>query len=252
MPDPQQGFRLEAVTVRAGGATLLAEVDLTLPGGAWTALVGPSGSGKTTLLRLLNRLGEPSAGSVSWAGQALSSYDVRALRRQVGMVVQQPRLTQGSVRHSLELPLRLGAIDAAQSRERLPWACDVAQLAQSMLEREVAALSGGERQRVALARALMLAPQALLLDEPTSALDRETARKLVAALERLRTERGTTLVAVTHRIDEVAAFAGLCVVLDRGRVAEQGPPAQVMTNPRTAVARELLGSSPEVRDASPD
>lgn len=228
------GFRLQGVSVRAGASVLLDAIDLTLPRGAWSAVVGPSGSGKSTLLRLLNRLADPSAGTVYWRGQPLPSYDVRALRREVGLVVQQPRLGQGSVRGSLELPARLGAIDDATARERLPRVCEIAQLPDSLLERELSEISGGERQRVALARTLMLQPRALLLDEPTAALDRDTARKLIAALERLRRETDLTLVAVTHRTEELAELAELCVVLAAGTIAEQGPPRQVLRHQEPA------------------
>src|SRR5436190_9734967 len=160
MNDVEHGFELQAVSVRAGDAGLLSDVDLALPAGAWTAIVGPSGSGKSTLLRLLNRLCEPSGGSVRWHGKALPDFDVRALRREVGLVVQQPRLGPGCVRDQLDAPLKLGAIDAATARERLPQACEVAQLDQKLLDRDTAQISGGERQRVALARALMLGPRA--------------------------------------------------------------------------------------------
>jgi ABC-type methionine transport system ATPase subunit len=223
MQDTRQGFELEGVSVRAGEAVLLRDLDLSVPAGVWTALTGPSGSGKSTLLRLLNRLESPSQGSVRWSGKALPDYDVRALRREVGLVVQQPRLGQGSVRTSLDLPRQLGAIDAATAEQRLPEACDIAQLDTRLLERDLGSLSGGERQRVALARTLMLAPRALLLDEPTAALDRDTARDLLAALDRLRSERGLTLVAVTHRVEELSAFGASQVVLCEGRVVEHVP-----------------------------
>jgi ABC-type methionine transport system ATPase subunit len=213
-----QGFELRGVSVLVGTALLLRDLDIHIARGAWTALVGPSGSGKTTLLRVLNRLAEPSAGSVLWNGKPLPEYDVRALRREVGLVVQQPRLGQGSVRTSLELPQQLGAIDAATARERLPRACEVAQLDARLLDRDVSSLSGGERQRVALARTLMLAPRALLLDEPTAALDRNTARALLSALDHLRTEQGVTLIAATHRDEELSTFAAARVVLAAGAV----------------------------------
>jgi ABC-type methionine transport system ATPase subunit len=245
MDDPQQGFRLESVSVRAGDSELLRAIDLALPRGAWTTLIGPSGSGKSTLLRLLNRLIEPTTGTISWAGQPLTRYDVRALRREVALVVQQPQLGQGTARASLELPLRLGAIDAATSQQRLPEACELAQLSQTLLERDVSSLSGGERQRVALARALILSPRALLLDEPTAALDRETARRLIEALEALRRSQGVTLIAATHRIEELAELAELCVVLTGGVVAEQGRPEQVLQRPQSEAARTLLGARPE-------
>jgi ABC-type methionine transport system ATPase subunit len=242
MDEVEPGFELQAVSVRAGETVLLCDLDLAMPGAAWTAVLGPSGSGKSTLLRLLNRLCEPSAGRVCWRGKALPDYDVRALRREVALVVQQPRLGPGSVRDQLDTPRKLGAIDAETARARLPQACELAQLDQKLLERDAASISGGERQRVALARALMLAPRALLLDEPTAALDRHTARALISALERLRREQGVTVVAVTHRVEELAEIAARCVVLVSGRVCEQGTPAELIARPDSELARALHGS----------
>ena len=218
MQGTPSGFELSGVSVVAGAAVLLRGLSVSFAPGAWTAVLGPSGSGKTTLLRLLNRLVEPTTGSVRWNGRPLPDYDVRALRREVGLVVQQPRLGQGSARTSLDLPHKLGAIDAATARERLPRACAVAQLDTRLLDRDLASLSGGERQRVALARTLMLAPRALLLDEPTAALDRGTARALLDALESLRVEQGMTLVAATHRDEELSQFAATRVTLVAGSV----------------------------------
>ena len=227
MDESGNAFELQAVGVRAGDTDLLADIDLALPAAAWTALVGPSGSGKSTLLRLLNRLVEPSSGRVLYRGKPLPEYDVRVLRREVGLVVQQPRLGPGRVHDQLDIPRRLGAIDETTARERLPRAWEIARLDQKLLDREVVSLSGGERQRVALARALMLEPRALLLDEPTAALDRQTAREVIAALDALRREQGVTLIAVTHRTEELSDLAALCVVLSSGRVVDQGTPQQV-------------------------
>jgi len=237
------GFTLVDVEVRVGEARLLAGVSVELPARSWTAVVGASGSGKSTLLRVLNRLIDPSAGTIAFGDAPLQSFDVRELRRRVGLVVQQPRLSAGSARENLLLPVRLGAITAAQADARLDLAIEAARLDRRLLEREVSELSGGERQRVALARALMLEPEVLLLDEPTSALDVDTARRVLAALDELRRSRGLTLIMVTHRIDEVStAYAdSRCVVLEGGRVVEAGAARAIVASPRSDAARALLG-----------
>lgn len=238
------GFALERVTVTGSAGAILHELQLSLARAAANAVIGPSGSGKSTLLRVLNRLVEPSSGHVSWRGRALPDFDVRALRREVGLVVQQPRLSPGSAAFNLDLPVRLGAVpeEAAASRREL--ACEIAGLDRQLLQREQHELSGGERQRVALARALMLEPRALLLDEPTAALDPRSARRLLDALTGLRARERLTLVIVTHRIEEVALHAEHLVVLSQGRVVEEGPAPSLLKHPQTEVLADLLDRGP--------
>lgn len=234
------GFELEGVRVRAGRTDVLAGIDAVFPEGAWTALIGPSGSGKTTLLRLLNRLTEPSAGEVRWRGRPLPELDVRALRREVGLVAQQPRLSAGTVEDNLKLPVALGSVSAAQADERLAGAIARAGIDPKLLGRDIADLSGGERQRVALARTLLLAPSALLLDEPSAALDPRSARALMQSLDTLRREAQTTLVVVTHRLAEAREHADHVLVLDQGRVVEAGPARLVLEAPASMVTKLLL------------
>jgi ABC-type methionine transport system ATPase subunit len=234
------GFSVHGVGVRIGDASLLHDISLDVRAGSWATIIGPSGSGKSTLLRLFNRLAEPSLGHIHWRGKELTEYDVQQLRREVALVVQQPRLQEGSVRDNLELPLRLAGELPADRSERLRRATELAGLPEALLHRSVTGLSGGERQRVAIARALMLQPRALLLDEPSAALDPSAARHLMDALNTLRSESGITLLMVTHRLAEARKLVDDVIVLDGGRIAEQGPASQVLTQPRSETARRLL------------
>ena len=204
-------FTFEGVGVAFGGNRVLADVDLELPEGGCTVLVGPSGSGKSTLLRLCNRLEVPVAGVVRFRGQDVAHLDVLRHRRRVGMVFQRPVAFGGSVLDNLRVArpdLDGGA--AAEALVRVG-------LAASFLEREQATLSGGEGQRACLARTLLTEPEVLLLDEPTSSLDADAA----AGLERLArglTERGASLLWVTHDRAQAERLADRLVVVGGGRV----------------------------------
>jgi putative ABC transport system ATP-binding protein len=208
-------FALEQVTVRRGGATLLDAVTCQIPSNACTALVGPSGAGKTTLLRLLNRLEEPTRGTVSFGGRPLPALDALALRRQVTLVGQTPVLLTDTVIGDL----RVGHPDltddqAAALLERV-------HLPAATLDRATTGLSGGEAQRVCLARALAIQPRVLLLDEPTSALDAVAT----AAVERVVRElvaTGLTVVLVSHNTPQARRISEQVLVLGGGRLLEQG------------------------------
>jgi len=208
-------FALEQVTVRYGTATLLDAVTCRIPASACTALVGPSGAGKTTLLRLLNRLEEPVSGTVTFQGRALPDWDVLTLRRQVTLVGQQPVLLTDTVLDDLRVGRpELDREQAAALLERvhLPTAC---------LGRATANLSGGEAQRVCLARALAVTPQALLLDEPTSALDAVGAAAVEGVVRELAAD-GLTVVLVSHNTAQARRVCDEVLVLDGGRLVEQG------------------------------
>jgi len=208
-------FTLEQVTVRYGTATLLDAVTCRIPASACTALVGPSGAGKTTLLRLLNRLEEPVAGTVTFHGRPLPDWDVLTLRRQVTLVGQQPVLLTDTVLDDLRVGRpELDGEQAAALLERV-------HLPAAYLGRATANLSGGEAQRVCLARALAVTPQALLLDEPTSALDAVGAAAVEGVVRELAAD-GLTVVLVSHNTAQARRVCDQVLVLDSGRLVEQG------------------------------
>src|SRR5713101_7414459 len=197
-------------------APILKDVSFTVERGRALTLVGPSGSGKSSLLRCLNRLVEPTSGTVRFEGRDIRSFDPRALRRRVALVMQTPVLIEETVRENL----RVRPADAAGdfSEDRLRATLAEVGLEPDLLDRDATTLSGGEKQRVTIARALLRDPQALLLDEPTSALDPPNALLVVEAISRLRAARGLSIVAVTHQPDLIRRLGGHLLYLVKGRV----------------------------------
>ena len=199
-----------------GAVPVLDDVSVALRGGDALTLVGPSGSGKSTLLRCLNRLVEPTAGTVRFDGRDIRSLDPRDLRRRAALVMQTAVLFEGTVRDNLRLRPADARFDF--SEPRLTQVLVEVGLEPGFLERDATTLSGGERQRVSIARALLRDPQALLLDEPTSALDPPNAALVVDTIFRLRESRQISIVAVTHQPELVRRLGGSLLYLVRGRV----------------------------------
>jgi putative ABC transport system ATP-binding protein len=208
-------FTLDAVTVERDGKTLLRAIQAEIPEASCTAVVGASGAGKSTLLRLLNRLVDPTAGTVFFQGRALPDLDVLRLRRRVGLVGQQPVILTSRVRDDLQV----GRPDLSDDRARA--LLDQVGLDSAMLDRSTDGLSGGEAQRVCLARALAVEPQVLLLDEPTSALDAGSA-KAVERTVRALVDSGLAVVLVSHNTAQARRLADQVLVLNDGRLADSG------------------------------
>lgn len=200
---------------------VLRDICFEVERGGVLTLVGPSGSGKSTLLRCLNRLSEPSSGTIRLGGEDICRLDPRQLRRRAAMVMQTPVLFEGTVRDNLRLRPADMACDLGEPR--LAAALDEVGLATTLLDRDAAELSGGEKQRVTIARALLGDPEVLLLDEPTSALDPPNAARVVEVITNLRAHRGLTVVAVTHQPEFVRALGGWVLYLVQGRVRAYVP-----------------------------
>ena len=204
---------------------LLQNATFELKKGEVMAITGPGGSGKSSLLRLLNRLDEPTTGSVFVEGIDYRNIEPRELRRKLGMVTQRPYLFPGSVAENL----RFGP---AQRGETLPPAAIEELLAQVGLkgyaERDVANLSGGEAQRVSVARTLANSPLVLLLDEPTSALDEVAKLEVESSIQKVVRDQGLTCVMVTHDAAQAARLAGRALWLESGRIVRAGPVEEVL------------------------
>lgn len=210
-------FELEDVTATRAGRVVFEGLRADLAEGA-TGIVGPSGVGKSTLLRLLNRLADPTAGTIRYRGRDLREYDVLELRREVGLVPQLPALLEGTVADNVLYGPRLAKQDADVAGN-----LRLAGLDPAFEPRRADALSVGEQQRVMLARTLALQPSVLLLDEPTSALDDTTKAAIEGTLRDLRERLGLSFVLVTHDLDQAARLADRVLVLESGALREAPP-----------------------------
>ncbi|HEX7245434.1 MAG TPA: ATP-binding cassette domain-containing protein [Solirubrobacterales bacterium] len=214
-------FELREVSLMRGGRRVLDSVSAEVPVGA-TAIVGPSGAGKSSLLRLLDRLADPDAGTISYRGRPLDSYDPLSLRRQVALVPQLPALLEGTVASNVAYAAELAGKRADAAR-----CLRLAGLDPGFAERDVAKLSVGEQQRAMLARALAQEPAVLLLDEPTSALDHGTRDAIEATLVQLRHELDISIVLVSHDPEQARRLGEWVVRIEEGRVAKAGPLTEV-------------------------
>lgn len=208
-----------------GGKILVNDISVTIEAGEVLAVVGPSGAGKSSFLRLLNRLDEPTNGTVLLDGQDYRAIPPRDLRRRVGMVMQTAYLFPGTVATNVAFgPRQRGeAVNADQiaallERVGLP----------GYQGRDVGNLSGGEAQRVSVARTLANAPQALLLDEPTSALDEASARGVEDLVLSLVRERRMACVIVTHNTDQAKRIADRTMVIEAGKLVATGLTSEVL------------------------
>ena len=221
-----KSFMGRTETVHALQAT-----DLQIPQGKVYGLLGFSGAGKSTLLRLINRLEEPTSGTVRIAGQdltGLSQAALRQARQQVGMIFQQFNLLSSrTALENVSFSLEIAGLPTAQRQARAREA--LASVGLSDKERAYPAqLSGGQKQRVAIARALATEPKILLCDEATSALDPHTALSILRLLKQLNKDRGMTMVMVTHDIKVASYLCEHAVILEKGKVVDRidmGEPA---------------------------
>lgn len=189
------------------------------------AIAGPSGSGKTSLLRLLNRLDEPTSGTVFVEGIDYRDIKPRDLRRKLGLVTQRPYLFPGTVAENLRFgPSQRGEVLAQDVIEQLLTQVGLAGFA----GREVANLSGGEAQRVSVARTLANSPVVLLLDEPTSALDEAAKRDVETAIQTVVRNHGLTCVVVTHDLAQAIRVAQRALLLESGRIMRDGSVSEVL------------------------
>ncbi len=218
-------LRTERLGRRVGEQWIVNDISLSVNRGELLGLVGASGSGKSSLLRLLNRLDEPTSGTVFLEAQDYREIPPRTLRQRLGMVTQRPFLFPGDVASNLRFgPAQRGATltdgEVAKLLEHVGLT--------GFAARNVANLSGGEQQRVSLARALANRPEILLLDEPTSALDEQAKTGIEDLIRNLVNEDHFTMILVTHDRDQARRICDRVGLIEAGRLAHLGTPAEVL------------------------
>ena len=218
-------------------------IDLLVRRGELFGIIGRSGAGKSTLLRCLNRLENPTQGSVVIDGIDLGQLQARELvewRRRTGMIFQHFNLLSAkTVRENIELPLKVAGMPAPQRLQKVDELLALVGL-EARQHAWPAQLSGGQKQRVGIARALVHDPELLLCDEATSALDPETTRSILALLKKINQQRHITIVLITHEMDVVHDLCHQVAVIDQGEIIERGPVWQVYSDPQQDTTRQLL------------
>ncbi len=252
--DTSPMIRLDDVTKLFPGTASAAVDGLTLhiAEGEIVVLVGPSGCGKTTTLKMINRLVEPTSGSIIVDGDAILDLPAHELRRRIGYVIQQIGLfPHRTIRENIATVPRLLGWNKASIDERVDELADLVDIDRDMLSRYPAELSGGQRQRIGVARALAADPPVLLMDEPFGAVDPIVRARLQQELLSLQERLRKTIVLVTHDIDEAIALGDRVAILNVGGYLEQyAPPGEILRDPANAFVADFLGTDRGIKRLS--
>jgi osmoprotectant transport system ATP-binding protein len=237
-------IEIENVSKFYDGKCVVDAVSMSIPDGALAVIVGTSGSGKTTLLRMINRLIEPDSGRVLIDGKETSSFAPHELRRQIGYVIQGNGLfPHRTVGENIGTVPRLLGWDKARIEARVDELLELFQLDPAEFrDRYPSQLSGGQQQRVGVARALAAAPKLLLMDEPFGALDPIIRTRAQADLRQIQQRLGTTIVMVTHDMNEAISLGDRIAVMDQAHLLQYDEPHAIVVNPATPFVGELLGT----------
>ncbi len=226
-----------------GPVHALRGINLEIASGEVFGIIGRSGAGKSSLVRCLNLLNRPTEGSVVVHGRdlmQLSNAELRAARRDIGMVFQHFNLLSSrTVYDNVALPLELAGVSKEEIYQRVTPLLELVGL-DHLSDRYPAQISGGQKQRVGIARALASNPKVLLSDEATSALDPETTRSILDLLRKVNRELGVTVVLITHQMLVIKQIADRVAVIDGGEIAELGSVIDVFTRPQQAITKSLI------------
>ena len=237
-------IEIEHLTKTYGPFVAVDDVGMTIEAGTITVIVGTSGSGKSTLMRMVNRLVEPTAGRVLIDGEDTAALPVHELRRRIGYAIQNHGLfPHRTVAQNIATVPKLVGWDRARIAARVEALLALFQLdAATFADRYPHELSGGQQQRVGVARALAAEPKLLLMDEPFGALDPVIRAKAQDDLKAIQRQLSTTILLVTHDMEEAIRLGDRIAVMDGGKLLQYAPPAEILIHPSTAFVGELIGT----------
>lgn len=228
--------------VYAGNKVAVKDVNLTFETGEFICLIGTSGSGKTTTMRMINRMIDPTTGTIKIDGEDIQQKNPVELRRQIGYVIQNiglmPHMT---IRENINLVQRLLKVDRETQTKTAEKMIDLVELPREMLDRYPHELSGGQQQRIGVVRALAADQDIILMDEPFGALDPITRDSLQDLVKDLQERLGKTIVFVTHDMDEALKLASRIAIMSEGRVIQFDTPDNILRQPANDFVEELLG-----------
>ncbi|MDD3299116.1 MAG: ATP-binding cassette domain-containing protein [Bacillota bacterium] len=237
--------QLQKVYTDAGGrrVTALEDVNLHIKGGEIFGIIGPSGAGKSTLLRCINMLEMPTSGSITVDGTEvtrLKGRDLRAVRRQMGMIFQHFNLLSSRTTYrNVAFPMEISSMPDNEIKKRVERLLALVEL-EDKAGAYPSELSGGQKQRVGIARALATGSKILLCDEATSSLDPRTTRSILALLKSINEKYGITIVMVTHQIQAVKQICHSVAIIERSEVVEQGRVEEMFSRPGAEITKGFL------------
>lgn len=230
------------VTKTYGSKKAVDNVDIKIDTGSFVCFIGTSGSGKTTTMRMINRMIDPSRGTIVIDGEDIQKTNEVALRRKIGYVIQQIGLMPHmSIYENIVMVPKLLKWDETTMREKAETLMKRVDLPMELLDAYPSELSGGMQQRVGVIRALAADQDIILMDEPFGALDPITRDALQRLVKQLQRDMNKTIIFVTHDMDEALALSDKIVVMDHGKVVQQGSPKDILTNPANDFVRSLVG-----------
>ncbi|MGE0908553.1 betaine/proline/choline family ABC transporter ATP-binding protein [Bacillus atrophaeus] len=236
-----------------GGKKAVNSINLKIEKGEFICFIGPSGCGKTTTMKMINRLIEPSAGTIYIDGENIMEQDPVELRRKIGYVIQQiglfPHMT---IQQNIALVPKLLKWPEEKRKERARELLKLVDMGPEYLDRYPHELSGGQQQRIGVLRALAAEPPLILMDEPFGALDPITRDSLQEEFKKLQKTLHKTIVFVTHDMDEAIKLADRIVILKAGEIVQVGTPDEILRNPADEFVEEFIGKERLIQSSSPD
>lgn len=232
-------IKVKSINVIREDRQILHDVTYTFQSGEITALLGPSGAGKTTLLKLINGLHSPESGEICFDGQSIADMDLIQLRQTAGMALQSAPMINGTVFDNLNLPKSLFGETLTEDRARE--LLDQVNLDDVPLTQLAKNLSGGQKQRLSIARTLVNHPKILLLDEITSSLDPRSVKEVEKLILDIKQRYQTTIIWITHDVDQAIKVTDRYVMMKQGRVIETGQTSQLTQSHNQSVLDYLAG-----------